>query len=292
MVTVAPANRSTTASRSAARWCVPLLLGVALLSAGGAVQAQEPVEPAATLHDGLLFARGEFVPGPYALAQAEGPDAVEVRLAGITLDRIPVRDPAKSAEVEAADPGPYVAPVGVSGLRGSGYPLYLQKLMRHHVENLGAEQALDRVAKQAESSPLVHRVERRPDGLLIFDRSGDPYFVSAGPFLEPAGLTRAEARALAEQTLRAYRGLLEQGGAILHFEDSDVFLPRARVEDVLIPTLRLFEDSSVPAAGKSRQVAVRWGNREIADKLLNGYRSSPELDKALLRYLQPEEVRP
>ena len=51
---------------------------------------------------------------------------------------------------------------------------------------------------------------------------------------------------LADRTLRAYREILSQGGAILHFHAADVFLPRVRVEDLLIPSLEILEDPACP----------------------------------------------
>ena len=63
------------------------------------------------------------------------------------------------------------------------------------------------------------------DGIIIYDKDSDPYFVSALPSLEPQPPTRSEARAVAEKTLAGYERLLGSGGAILHFREALRFRP-------------------------------------------------------------------
>jgi hypothetical protein len=249
------------------------------------VPAQETPDQSAVLRNGLVFMDGRFVPGPYLLERSEQERAVEVVVAGIPLDRFSVREPVDAVTAGGAIPLPeYEMPEGVDTLRESGYPLYLHRLLKYHAAQVGYAGALTLVEQEASSSPLVDRLERHEDGLLLFDKHADPYFVGAGTDLELPGLARGEALALADRTLRAYRDILSQGGAILHFHAADIFLPRVRVEDLLIPSLEILDDPAWPSEEKRRRLYELWKNNGIVEQILTGYRPVPELRVALQPY--------
>jgi len=268
------------------RYLIPLILAaVALIGfPAGEPQAGEPVGSAEVVWTGLLFDGGRFVPGPYELKITAADDEIRIVLGGLTLDRFPSRIAPTFASRPVAEPEPYEVPLGVDALKDSGFPLYLHRLLIARTARFGRERALDEVQIVATDSRLVNRVEKHPDGLLIVDRHGDPYFVEAGPFLEPTAWTQEELVMLAERTRNAYRVLLDQGGAILHMSDGDLFLPRVRVDDVLVPSLRVLEDLAVSAEEKRAHLIRRWKNERIVEELLAGYRESVELQHALRRY--------
>ena len=78
-------------------------------------------------------------------------------------------------------------------------------------------------------------------------------------------MSRSEIEALATRTLEAYRKLLDDGGAILHFEEADLFLPAARVADTLIPTLDLLEEASTPIESKRLRLSEYWKGSPIVE---------------------------
>ena len=150
-------------------------------------------------------------------------------------------------------------------------------MLEYRRSTVGGERALDAVEAHVKQSNLVLRYERLEDGLLLFDASDTPYFVGEQPLLRPSPMSRAETEALATRTLEAYRKLLDDGGAILHFEQADLFLPAARVADTLIPTLDVLEETSTPIESKRRRLSEYWKGSPIVEPFLSGHRSSPQL---------------
>lgn len=262
---------------------LPGLLALCLIST--AVPAQETAGQPVVLQKGLVFNDGSFVPGPYLLEQTEKTRSVEVVVAGVRLDRFVVRGTADAVAADLTIPLPeYRMPEGIQTLKESGYPLYLHRLLEYHAASAEFEQALTLVEQEASNSPLVERLERHRDGLLLFDKNADPYFVGAATDLVGPGLTWEEARVLAERSLSVYQQILSQGGAILHFHAADIFLPRERVEDVLIPSLEILEDPAWQMDEKRRRLDELWKNEGLVEQLLIGYRPVPELVAALQSY--------
>jgi hypothetical protein len=259
-------------------------LALLLVAVGSSDASAETVVPERdrSLRTGLVFAQGSFVPGPYVLTRSDTMEHVVVAVAGVELDRFRVGAP--PIPVSLPSPSQYTVPPGVDTLRASTYPLYLQRLIRHNIPRLGLQRALDLAEADARACPLVQDVERHDDGLLLRDKESDPYYVDAGPLLATRQLTRDEARALAERSLAAYRELLSAGGAILHFSGVDVFLPAERVQDVLLPSLKILSDPALPEQSKREKLRQRWNSQAIVDTLLRGHRSTAALDAAIEPY--------
>jgi hypothetical protein len=248
-----------------------LLVGIAAAADGPAPD----VLRAEVALRGLVVEQGRPRLGPHELSIVEGERSIDVVVAGIPLDRLPLIEAPRPA-APAVAPAPYERPGGVDGLDGSGYPAWLHRVLEYRRATVGRERALDEIERDVRESDLVRRYERLPDGLLLFDATGTPYFVGEQPLLPPNPMSRADVEALALRTLEAYRGLLESGGAIVHFDDVDLFLPPERVADTLIPSLEILEDPAAPTEAKRRSLAQYWKGTPIVEPLLSGYRSSDE----------------
>jgi hypothetical protein len=258
---------------------------VALVSIAGPLLGQETEDLTSEVPSGLVFVEGRFVPGPYFVDTSERDRAVEVLLAGVRLDRVAFGDSIENNDSPDASAEPeYRRPAGCDRLSGSGYPLYLHRLLEYHAAREGYAEALARVEQEASQSPLVARLERHRSGLLLFDKHDDPYLVRATPDLVGPALTREAAQALAERTLGVYRELLRQGGAILHFHAADLFLPRERVVDLLVPSLEILEDPIWPAEEKRRRLDDLWHDDGIVEAMLAGFAPTPELEMAMQPY--------
>ena len=253
--------------RAVLKMMLPAIGAVLLLVAGSPLMANEK-----PISEGLVFDEGRFVDPPYTVSVARHDSSYEVAINGLVIDRIEDCPPPESFVY--TDPGPYSVPDGVDALRTSGFPLYCSKLFNFLEQEYGVEEARQRIISLLEASPLVTSMEIVQDGASISDKYNDHYFIA---FLNPEVRVNYDSEKLARETASVHRRHLSDGGAILIFESCQVFFPKARVRDVLLPSLRILEDANLSPIGKKDAVSRLWEDHPAVGELLENYKPNPLL---------------
>lgn len=181
-----------------------------------------------TISRGLVFEKGQFVEPPYTVTIARCDPYYEVAINGLVIDKI--KDCPSPRSVVLTHPGPYSAPEGVDGLRGSNFPHYCSQLFNYLKQEFGTAEARERVIDLLRSSPLVTSIEIFDDGAHVSDRYNHMSFIS----LKAHGIKiEYDSREVAERTASAYKRHLSRGGAIMMFDNGDMFVPASRVGEIV-----------------------------------------------------------